>query len=181
MPHPDNTTQARAAYTVTFQPGNVVVPEVPAGETLLRTAARAGIFISSSCGGAGSCGKCVVQIESGQVEAEATAKISSEDWQRGVRLACISRVVADVVVRVPRAALTEVVCAAPEAAEAVAGTGFAANTRGRYLEAIADDAIAQRWEVEPSVRAVVLSFSPPTTSDRMSDLARYLRSHLSSR
>ena len=56
--------------TITFQPGDVRVTDVPRGESILRAALQSSIHINASCGGAGSCGKCRVQVLSGDVESE---------------------------------------------------------------------------------------------------------------
>ena len=51
MRNPDDTKKPETMYSVTFQPGNVVVAGVPAGETLLRAAARSEVFLPSLCAG----------------------------------------------------------------------------------------------------------------------------------
>ena len=38
---------------------------LPAGGKLLGALASKGIFVSSACGGGGSCGQCVVKVKSG--------------------------------------------------------------------------------------------------------------------
>ena len=165
MRNPDDTKKPETMYSVTFQPGNVVVAGVPAGETLLRAAARSEVFLPSLCAGAGSCGRCLVQIEDGEVKAERTARIESDDWERGMRLACTTRVVDDVVVRVPEGA-------GPGVAPRSGASRLTAGIRGRLLEA--DDAsLPERArEFDPPVRVVSVALAPPSAEDRVSDLAR---------
>ena len=86
--------------TVRFLPYNKSV-RVHEGETLLRAAIEAGVHINASCGGEGVCGKCRVIVEDGCVEGGDSAKLRLEDRTKGYRLACQSRVVDDVTVRVP--------------------------------------------------------------------------------
>ena len=161
----DDTKKTEAVYSVTFQPGNVLVAEVPAGETLLRAAARAEFFLPSPCAGAGSCGKCLVQIEAGKVKAERTASIDSDDWERGMRLACVSRVVGDVVVRVPEGT-------APDAARRSGAATLNAGTRGRLLEAARTSLPERVREFDPPVRVLLVALTAPSAEDRVSDLAR---------
>ena len=40
---------------------------LPAGGKLLGALASKGIFVSSACGGGGSCGQCVVKVKSGEI------------------------------------------------------------------------------------------------------------------
>ena len=77
---------------VVFLPAEVTV-EVPAEETILRAAMRAGLHINASCGGAGVCGKCRVFVEEGEVEGEALPE--------GGYKACTLHPKTDVVIRIP--------------------------------------------------------------------------------
>jgi uncharacterized 2Fe-2S/4Fe-4S cluster protein (DUF4445 family) len=87
-------------HIVEFQPHNVKI-KVPDDTTLIRAAMEAGVHINASCGGEGACGKCRVIIEQGQVEGGGGKRLSEQDLQEGFRLACQSRVIEDLVVRVP--------------------------------------------------------------------------------
>ncbi len=55
-------------HEVRFLPDNVS-EEVSHSETLLDAARRAGVHISSPCGGEGNCGKCRVVVRKGEVDA----------------------------------------------------------------------------------------------------------------
>ena len=48
--------------TVCFEPSGLKI-KVPAGTVLLEAAHKAGIYLSSICGGDGYCGKCKVIID----------------------------------------------------------------------------------------------------------------------
>ena len=85
---------------VRFLPHNQEI-EVEAGESLLQAATEAGVFVQASCGGEGVCGKCRVLIEKGSVDGGITEKLSQEDIDKGYRLACLSKVKEDLVVRIP--------------------------------------------------------------------------------
>ena len=61
------------------------------GDISLMEAMRAhGIYISASCGGRGTCGKCIVQVLEGCLEITAydEAKLSEQELLEGYRLAC---------------------------------------------------------------------------------------------
>lgn len=81
--------------------------DVESGSTLLTTLADSGIYLSSACGGKGSCGQCRVQVFSGGGEmlpTEAvhfTRKQIKDHW----RLGCQVKVKSDMDIRVPESAL----------------------------------------------------------------------------
>ena len=91
---------------VTFKPYDLVV-EVPEGENLLRVALQAGVHINASCGGEGVCGKCRILLEEGELESLRSGLLSDEEWNLGYRQACQSRVLSDVVVRIPPESLLD--------------------------------------------------------------------------
>lgn len=76
---------------------------VPAGTTLLEAGRRAGLLLTAACGGVGLCGKCQVEVVSGQLtDAEEDERDFLRDAGRpGNRLACVARVLSAVVVDVP--------------------------------------------------------------------------------
>jgi len=90
---------------VTFNPYDIAI-EVEAGENLLRAAVAAGVHINASCGGEGVCGKCRVLLESGELDSFQSL-LTDEEWDLGYRQACQSRVVSDVVVRIPPESLLD--------------------------------------------------------------------------
>jgi len=87
-------------HKILFQPHGKEI-EVADGENLIRAAMEAGVHINASCGGEGVCGKCRILLESGTLEGGGLDKLSSEDRENGYRLACLSHVISDVVVRIP--------------------------------------------------------------------------------
>lgn len=78
-----------------------------AGKSLLSTLADSNIFLSSACGGKGSCGQCKIQVPEGGgqiLPTEAvhfTRKEMKDDW----RLACQVKVKEDMKILVPSSAL----------------------------------------------------------------------------
>ncbi len=77
--------------------------EVKAGGKLLGALADAGIFVSSACGGGGTCAQCRVKIEEGGGEILATEKghISKREAAEGERLSCQVAVKQDMKIEVP--------------------------------------------------------------------------------
>ena len=71
------------------------------GDNLLQAAQRANVAIDAPCSGNGACGKCRVKLLEGELDSPQTRHISDEEYVMGWRLACVSRVVSDVVVGVP--------------------------------------------------------------------------------
>jgi uncharacterized 2Fe-2S/4Fe-4S cluster protein (DUF4445 family) len=88
-------------YVVRFEPSGLRT-EVPAGTVLLEAANKAGIYLSSICGGDGYCGKCKVIINEGQFQTKPTSLLTPDEARDNVVLACQSSVLSDMVVTVPR-------------------------------------------------------------------------------
>jgi len=77
--------------------------EVPAGGKLLGALADAGVFVSSACGGGGTCAQCKVKVSDGGGEILATEKdhINKKEAAEGERLSCQVAVKNDMTVEVP--------------------------------------------------------------------------------
>jgi len=76
---------------------------LPAGGKLLGALASKGIFVSSACGGGGSCGQCVVKVKSGGGEILPTelSHINKREAKEGYRLACQVNVKGNMDVELP--------------------------------------------------------------------------------
>ncbi|RQW63913.1 NADH:ubiquinone reductase (Na(+)-transporting) subunit F [Vibrio viridaestus] len=73
------------------------------GSKLLGVLAGSGIFVSSACGGGGSCGQCRVKVKSGGGDILPTelSHISKGEAREGERLACQVAVKADMDIQLP--------------------------------------------------------------------------------
>jgi uncharacterized 2Fe-2S/4Fe-4S cluster protein (DUF4445 family) len=140
---------------VRFNPDNIEVT-AKQGDNLLQVAINAGVAITAACGGNGTCGTCKVIIEKGEVESQLTAKLSTEEYERGVRQACQSRIITDVTVNIPVASRLERAVLTREEKEA-------------------PGAIATGWQFNPPLRKLYVELPPPTIEDNISDLDRLLR------
>ena len=80
--------------------------EVPAGGKLMNALGEAGIFVSSACGGGGTCAQCLVKVESGGGDLLDTEKghISKKMAREGCRLSCQVAVKQDMEIEVPEEA-----------------------------------------------------------------------------
>ncbi len=74
-----------------------------AGDKLLGALANAGIFISSACGGGGTCGQCRVKVKSGGGDILPTEldHITKREAKEGERLACQVNVKQDIDIELP--------------------------------------------------------------------------------
>lgn len=95
-----------AAGDVTIEVNEQKELHVPAGGKLLGALASNGIFVSSACGGGGTCAQCKVKISAGGGEILATEKthINKKAEREGYRLSCQVAVKQNMKVEVPHEA-----------------------------------------------------------------------------
>lgn len=141
-----------------FDPDNVDVI-VEKGENLLQAAIAAGVHINASCGGAGVCGTCKVLVKQGQVESTRTEKLTEQEYKQGVRQACQSRIITDLVVDIPVESRLE---KAVLDREKVGGIQLS-------------EVLTTGWGFNPPVSKLYVELPPPTLKDNISDLSRLLR------
>jgi len=87
-------------FRVTFYPDNKTI-EVEKGKNILSAAISAGVYINSSCGGDGVCGRCKVILKKGQVLTQPTGRIGVDDRKKGIYLACLTTVQGDLEIEIP--------------------------------------------------------------------------------
>ncbi|EKE72362.1 NADH:ubiquinone reductase (Na(+)-transporting) subunit F [Gallaecimonas xiamenensis] len=77
--------------------------KVPAGGKLLGALASSGIFVSSACGGGGTCGQCRVKVHEGGGDILPTEQshINKREANEGCRLSCQVAVKQDMNIEVP--------------------------------------------------------------------------------
>src|SRR5512139_1865456 len=95
-----------AEHTVKFDVAGEAI-RVPTGSLLAEAAHQAGVEISQPCGGQGRCGRCALQVTSGQVRRRSTIRLSDEDLALGFALACQTVIEGDITVSVPPQAKIE--------------------------------------------------------------------------
>ena len=87
--------------TFLFESGEGVEAFAASGENLLEIARKTNVAIDAPCSGNAACGKCRVKLMEGELDSQKTRHISDEEYADGWRLACVSKVIADVKVMVP--------------------------------------------------------------------------------
>ena len=153
-------TKVRKEVKIHFEPDNVDIV-VAKGTNLLKAAIDAGVHISASCGGEGFCGTCKVFVERGEVQGGGDG-LSPEEWEKGVRKACQSTILADLEVSIPVESRLETAVVGREAHLAATGAG-------------SPEATATGWRFKPPLSKCYLELPPPTLGDNTSDLSRLLR------
>ncbi len=144
-------------HTVTFTLPNKPDPAavtVPTGALLSDAAHLAGIEISQPCGGQGRCGRCAVQVLSGDVRRRSTLRLSPEAIEQGFALACQSIVEGDVSIFVPEQEKIE---------------------RNLTTDRVAAEVqVPDGYEFEWSqpIRRVAVTLNPPSMDDQTDDWSR---------
>jgi uncharacterized 2Fe-2S/4Fe-4S cluster protein (DUF4445 family) len=158
--------------TVTFYPDGKRI-SVPKGTDVLSAAIAAGVYIKSSCGGEGVCGRCKVLVRNGQVVSDPTGRLTREEIGQGYVLACRSTVVGDVTIEVPVESRLEKEQILTEEAqqERLAGVFSKATEIEREPE-VKEKAI---FVHSPLATKIFLKLPPPTLKDNVSDLERLFR------
>ncbi|MCG6911271.1 MAG: ASKHA domain-containing protein [Deltaproteobacteria bacterium] len=149
------------SYTVRFLPHDKTV-QIPEGEILIRAAIEAGVHVNASCGGEGVCGKCRVIVEKGEVEGGLSERLSDDDRRKGYRLACQSRVMQDITVRIPVESTVDA---------SVLNTRSTPRQTARIRQMDLDDLKEKGLFLAP-VEKKYLELPEPTADDHLPDVTR---------
>jgi uncharacterized 2Fe-2S/4Fe-4S cluster protein (DUF4445 family) len=133
-------------FKVFFEPDKKTV-KVERGTTVLDAATSSDIYIDSICGGRGTCGKCKVHIE-GRVQSDETDLLTSQERADGYFLACLAQVAGNLKVTVPK------------------------ESRVESHQILMKSVVAPLPAINPPVKKVSLSLTPPSLADYVSDLDR---------
>ncbi|MFH0933410.1 MAG: ASKHA domain-containing protein [Nitrospirota bacterium] len=129
-------------------------------ESLLQALKRHGIYLVSSCGGKGICGKCRVRILEGKRRITLTGKLEPQEIKAGISLACQTFPEEDIFIDIPKES------------KLIIGDKIALSKSGNLLELLK----SLGAEISPIVRKITLNLPPPTIQDNISDLERLRRS-----
>lgn len=136
---------------VKFLPSNKMV-EVPAGTTILQAAIAAGVQVESTCGGKGTCGKCLVQLSPEKLSPPSPVEkkfLSQAQLSAGWVLACQRMLQEDTVVNLR-------------------------EQKDAYDRKIGFNPVVEQTSVTPSVRKYLLSLPKPSTEEQTPDWERLL-------
>lgn len=147
--------------SITFLPHQKKIT-VPTGERLIRAALRAGVHINASCGGEGVCGKCRILVEEGSVAGGISEKLSEEDVQKGYRLACLTKVTEDVVVRIP----------VESSIDKSVMNLQATPRRTARIQQMDFEGLKEEGHFTPPVDKVFLQLDPPDAQNNLPDVTR---------
>jgi uncharacterized 2Fe-2S/4Fe-4S cluster protein (DUF4445 family) len=143
---------------VRFEPSGLRA-EVQSGTILLEAAHKAGIYLSSICGGDGYCGKCKVIIDEGQFQSRPTTLLTPDETQQGVVLACQTKVLSDMTVTVPKS-------------HALKPAQILMDMDAHRFSELTGELPQGVFEFDPLVRKICVDMSPPTVQDHTADHER---------
>lgn len=159
-------------FKVTFKP-NGKSAEVKKGADLLSAAVTSGVYINSSCGGEGVCGRCKVIIKKGKFRTEPTGRISREEKKKGYVLACLTTVEGNLEVFVPKESRLDLSKIEKKEARLHRLKGIYSETvevdKGKPI--ISEDVFTN----SPISTKLYLELPPPTLEDTVSDYERLTR------
>jgi uncharacterized 2Fe-2S/4Fe-4S cluster protein (DUF4445 family) len=145
---------------ITLSSDNVTVA-VDDNTNLFKAIKSAGIYVLSSCGGKGNCGKCKVVIKQGTVDpGKSSSYLSKEELDRGYVLACHSLVQSDLTIEIPAESRMQ--------AKHKIATGANTEEILRLMKQAGGC-------LESRIVRIYLDISPPTIDDNISDMERVRR------
>jgi uncharacterized 2Fe-2S/4Fe-4S cluster protein (DUF4445 family) len=127
--------------------------------SLLENLNRAGVYLTSSCGGKGTCGKCRVVVKSGKAGTDSKMKLSDEEVKQGYLLACQSFAEEDLMIDIPKESILTV-------------EGKIATGKSKDLQTLLH---AIGAEIDPLSERLLLELPKPSLTDNISDLERLKR------
>lgn len=158
-------------FKVTFYPDNKTI-EAEKGKTVLSAAISAGVYINSSCGGDGVCGRCKIILKKGQVIAQPTGRISLEERKKGIYLACLTTVQSDLEVDVPAESRLDLEKLTPEEIDLrLKGLYSESENIESSVSILGEEIFAH----SPLATKLYLELPSPNLEDKISDLERLYR------
>lgn len=129
------------------------------GESLLGALKSNEIFLIASCGGKGSCGKCKVKIISGEAESAPRGRLTQDEKNAGMALACMTFPKGDLLIEIP------------ETSRLVVGEKIAVSRASDLSKLFKEFNVP----VSPLVGHEGLHLPPPTLHDSIGDMERLKR------
>ncbi len=142
---------------VTFTDDKEII--VLENESLYDAFKRQEIYITASCGGKGTCGKCRVRIVNGNYKCRSYGKLSQEERDSNIVLACQTFAEGDLLVDIPIESRLSV------------GDKIAISRSKDLIELLK----IYKAAISPLTTRITLRLPPPTIDDNISDLERLRR------
>jgi len=127
--------------------------------SIMEALQKENVYLTSSCGGKGTCGKCRIAINSGSFSTRSKIKLSKEELDKGHALACQSFPQSDISIEIPKESLLTV-------------EGKIATGKSKDLQALLR---SLETKIEPPTERFILKLPPPSLTDNISDLERLKR------
>ncbi len=129
------------------------------GADIFQTLKSNGVYLVSSCGGKGTCGKCRVKIVEGRFDVVSYGGLGQREREEGLVLACQTFPRSDLLIEIPKESMLAV------------GDKIAISKSRDLFELFESFAV----EISPMVRHRCLDVPPPTIHDNISDMERLKR------
>ena len=133
---------------------------VSEGESLYHALKRQGIYLVSSCGGKGTCGKCRVRVVEGRNEAVSYGNLAQKERDAGTVIACQTFALENILIEIPRRS------------RLIVGDKIAISKSRDLFELLESFDVG----ILPVVRHLCVNVPPPTLHDNISDIERIRRS-----
>jgi len=151
-------------YLIKFIPSGKSI-KISHGYNLRQAILDCGIYIDSSCGGVGTCGRCRVRIKEGEVNTKKTKLISPAEKEKGYVLSCLSKVESDLIVEIPP----------QHKVKAKIEKGKFTEIKSKeYLDINREE--LSKVEIKPWIKKVAIVVEKPSLSYGTSDLFRLKKS-----
>lgn len=137
------------------------------GENLLEVARKTNVAIDAPCNGNAACGKCKVKLVGGELDSKKTHHITDEEYASGWRLACCSKVCADVEVFVPD------IASAYKSRMKVADLSSPGELK--IFDDLKEQVLQAGIELKNDMKVITLEMDEPTLDDTMPDNERFTR------
>ncbi len=158
-------------FKVKFYPDNKTI-EIEKGKTILSACLSAGVYINSSCGGDGVCGRCKVILKKGKVFTQPTGRITIEERRLKFYLACLTTVQSDLEVEIPPESRLELEKLSKEELDLRLKGFYSGSEEIEPSRPVLSDDI---FIHSPLATKLYLELPAPTLEDKISDLERLYR------
>ena len=153
--------------TFKFENSEDVIVFAALGENLLEVARKTNVAIDAPCNGNAACGKCKVRLLGGELDSKKTHHISDEEYAGGWRLACCSKVCADVEVMVPD------IASAYKSRMKVAD--LSSPDEIKIFDDLKEQVLQAGIALKNDMKVITLQMNEPTLDDTMPDNERFTR------